>query len=436
MRIWGLLLLVLLATRPVVGGPRTDFPYDTIVDAEEVYVRSGPGTNYYPTGKLKRGQPVTVYRHDPGAWYMIGPPAGSFSWVRAQHIRRMADGQGVVTANNVVVWVGSVESDIHELFQRKLAEGDEVRILGEKLLPAQNADERSELWYRITPPPGEWRWVNGQTLAPPRPLEGVGKRPGTPAATVVHRPPSAGEFGDFGDQDFAPPEVMQSRQYLEVSQQRRRPVDDDPPGELIERPLVRRKAESAPSGEQRLPPQLESQLAELDRLDVRFRSILDLEPSEWDFAKLVEDYRNLRSRAASTNLQQMIDGRLSKIGGYENVKAQRVELAKLSREVVQRDAELTQQQRAHEARATALQALQYDGAGIVQRSALTGAGAPRYALVAPSGRVLAYLMPAPGVNLEAWIGRSAGVVGSRVPQPQLKSDLITVIRLSPVRLSD
>jgi hypothetical protein len=56
-------------------------------------------------------------------------------------------------------------------------------------------------------------------------------------------------------------------------------------------------------------------------------------------------------------------------------------------------------------------------------------------LLNQSGRVLAYLVPAPGVNLEPWLGRSAGVDGPRIPNQELKSDLITVNRLTPVRLT-
>jgi len=42
------------------------FPYKAYVTSGEVYVRSGPGKNYYPTSKLKIGDAVEVYRHDPG----------------------------------------------------------------------------------------------------------------------------------------------------------------------------------------------------------------------------------------------------------------------------------------------------------------------------------------------------------------------------------
>ena len=49
------------------------FPYTAYVAVDDVYVRSGPGQNYYPTDKLKRGQEVEVYRHDPGGWCAVRP---------------------------------------------------------------------------------------------------------------------------------------------------------------------------------------------------------------------------------------------------------------------------------------------------------------------------------------------------------------------------
>jgi uncharacterized protein YgiM (DUF1202 family) len=68
--------VLLLATSPV-RAQSTTFPYEAIVDADDVYARSGPGKRYYPTMKVRSGLRVSVYRHDPGGWYMIAPPPGS-----------------------------------------------------------------------------------------------------------------------------------------------------------------------------------------------------------------------------------------------------------------------------------------------------------------------------------------------------------------------
>src|SRR6266478_506683 len=63
-----------------------EFPYTACVNSAEVFLRSGPGKNYYPTDKLDKGTKVEVYRQDPGGWCAIRPPAHSFSWVSARQL--------------------------------------------------------------------------------------------------------------------------------------------------------------------------------------------------------------------------------------------------------------------------------------------------------------------------------------------------------------
>ena len=72
---------------PVPASGEQTFPYTAYVTADDVYVRSGPGQSYYPTDKLKPGQQVEVYRHDPGGWYAIKPPEGSFTWVSGRYLK-------------------------------------------------------------------------------------------------------------------------------------------------------------------------------------------------------------------------------------------------------------------------------------------------------------------------------------------------------------
>jgi hypothetical protein len=155
---------------------------------------------------------------------------------------------------------------------------------------------------------------------------------------------------------------------------------------------------------------------------------------EWDFGQVEHDYQALRRETDSGNIQQMIDTRLIRIAGYRETRTKEEDLARVQSETARRDAELAEIQRRQEAQLASLRQPRFDGAGLVQRSALTRRGAPPYVLLAPSGRVLAYLVPAPGVNLDGWIGRAAGVYGSRLLHPELKADLITVNRLTAVRL--
>jgi len=88
-RIITLAALVLTHIIPAQGQSRK-FPYQAIITENETYIRSGPGSRYYPTARLSQGANVTVHRHDPGGWYMIAPPSGSFSWIRAEYVDCLA----------------------------------------------------------------------------------------------------------------------------------------------------------------------------------------------------------------------------------------------------------------------------------------------------------------------------------------------------------
>ncbi len=78
--------------------------------------------------------------------------------------------------------------------------------------------------------------------------------------------------------------------------------------------------------------------------------------------------------------------------------------------------------------------VQFDGAGILQRSATRYPGAPPYVLLAPNGRILTYLRPDPRINLERYVGRAVGVFGPRRFAPELQADLLDVKGVMPVRL--
>jgi hypothetical protein len=77
---------------------------------------------------------------------------------------------------------------------------------------------------------------------------------------------------------------------------------------------------------------------------------------------------------------------------------------------------------------------QFDGAGIIQRSATAAPGQPQHVLLTPNGRVLAYLQGEPGVNLDTYVGQSMGLFGQRSHHPDLSADMLTVRGASPVRL--
>jgi uncharacterized protein YraI len=142
------------------------FPYAAEITGDDIYLRSGPGTNYYNCGKLRRGDKVQVVSAR-FSWSCIVPPAGSFSWISTQYVSIDSTnlGVGIVTGDNVRVYAGSdYVRPIHSTtLQLKLNRGDKIKPLGEE----------KENYYKIAPPTGAYLWVSSEYIKPLGPIGGT-----------------------------------------------------------------------------------------------------------------------------------------------------------------------------------------------------------------------------------------------------------------------
>ena len=159
------------------------FPYVAYVVADDVYVRSGPGRDYYPTQKLGKTDSVEVYRHDPGGWLAIRPPEGSFTWVSSRFVEPTEKGIGKVTEENTVARVGSQFSSIRDVIQVRLEKGELVQIL-------EAANNGGQTWYKISPPSGEFRWISADYVDRRPPNDGVSE-PRSEQDLAIHERPAA-----------------------------------------------------------------------------------------------------------------------------------------------------------------------------------------------------------------------------------------------------
>ena len=137
----------------------TEVPYRAYITTNDVYVRSGPGTNYYPVQRLKRGDVVEVYRHDPGGWYAIRPLDECFSWISAEFVEPREGNMAEVIGDRVVARVGSAFSDIRDVIQVRLDRGERIDVIEARRFGEGPA---AQTWYKIKPPSGEFRWVSGK----------------------------------------------------------------------------------------------------------------------------------------------------------------------------------------------------------------------------------------------------------------------------------
>ncbi len=140
------------APAPAAAKPTGDSSIGYI-KGNNVYIRSGFSTNYYPVTKLNKGDEVKIVGEEFG-WLKIVPPAGTYSLVDKTYIDRIDDQKGVA---NGVSWVyaGSNLDERHYAKQVKLAKGNEVQVIGES---------KDGAFYKIEPPPGAHVWIKADLL--------------------------------------------------------------------------------------------------------------------------------------------------------------------------------------------------------------------------------------------------------------------------------
>lgn len=369
MRLFAIAATFVAMCSPVFAAQVRTFPYTAIVETDGLEVRSGQGRRFYVTNKLKRGTRVIVHRHDPGGWYMIAPPANSFSWIRAEHVRPTQAGLGVVTAIDVAIHVGSATGSQFDVLQRFLSTGDEVVILGKANLRFEG---ESIAMVKIKPPQGEWRWVSGESVTPANakvrsqldtdPFE-------TPSVARGTIQVSAEEFDTDntirtadGSDEFEVPLQPDDSAFEDFES-----TESDnalPNRKLAERPLVRLNAndridsERSPRHKTTQPrtktrvgasvarseaPSEEMQefREQLKLVDRHFQEMIKLETSQWNISQIEDEYRQLQQTAPHPALASQVNLRMGAVERYAVIQQRYDEFVALTSETEKREAELS-----------------------------------------------------------------------------------------------
>ncbi len=487
-------VLVTLGVCQGVFGGEHPLPYKAYVVSDGVYVRSGPGKNYYPTMKLPLGAEVEVYRHDPGGWYAIRPPKESFTWVSAKYVEVGDDGLGTITGDQVAARVGSTFSDIRDVIQVRLHEGEIVEILGEKQFTGSSEAGR---WYRVAPPAGEFRWVFGRMVDPDYMTSGVREakggaspllvpprpsiRPEPEAASAIEEPARLEELN-------VPEEPVQEAQYvvieppvLDLSEEKiGRPAEelkpaarqadwvaaDGGPSQVsapkplrpervagYERPARPETKDSDPAPAKKslgyVSPRIpelnepEEEAAQtpvvdrpllpfgeaLERLEFELAQMLAEEPTVWSFTELEIQAQSLLERADTALERGKVRLLLRKIAQSNDVKRRYAKFVDTEVQLDRREQRLESLRNAPASaeNGTASAALssdgkRYDGEGRLGRVVTSEADAPRYALVDEAGKLRCFVTPAPGMNLDYYVGNWIGITGSSgyIPKRQAR----------------
>ena len=139
--------------------PRKE-PEAIYVAVEQARLYAGPSSDFYPTGSAKRGTALEVYLRADNGWLGVRPPQGSFSWVPASQAYLLPGGRVIeITDANAVSWIGTELGSAKQYrWQVQLKVGEQLTLLGEATIKSET-DDRETLWYKVSPPAGEFRWI-------------------------------------------------------------------------------------------------------------------------------------------------------------------------------------------------------------------------------------------------------------------------------------
>ena len=416
------------------------FPYTTQVLGNEAYVRSGPGRNFYPTDKLKPGASVEVYRHDPGGWCAIRPPAGSFSWVSARYVELIDDELGEVTVDQVVARVGSQLSNVRDVIQVRLNAGERVAILDEYTSGSQS-------WYKVAAPAGEFRWIRQSLVNTPDvagdSLDSVPNNTTPPVETtpqilIQEETEQTGEAGPTGFQPagYDSPATPAAN----AATAENRPVATSRESTAATVPAAARQFDFA---------------SEVAAIELRISQLVAEEPTLWVFDDLEQRVADLDAASGTAGERQLAKGlqqklermaeihdRFEQVGSVVDTSdrqmlsaAQPPALQVPPQESASStdfgDVGAPNSPNSSDTRVPPVAAIdrKFDAQGVLRPVVSRRTDAPRYALVDEAGTVLSFLTPAPGMNLQPHLGARLGIVGTRGYLSDLRKPHLMVKRI-------
>lgn len=437
------LLLTALAS---FAQAETTFPYQAAINGSDVYVRSGPGKNYYPTDKLQRGTLVEVYRHDPGGWVAIRPPHDSFSWIAGEHLRLSDDDIAEIVSEKAVAYVGSRFRDVHDVRQVQLDRGEAVQIVGEKRFTGEGGNV-AQTWYKIMPPAGEFRWVYGKLLLKQQDADAVASNSDRNAESFEPTPidsPSPTAVADYEPTPINLQPEAATGDDEGVAKASYEESAGEEPGRLPQAggrdaPIRIAGSGNEASDNNETSPRQRT----VDDLDVALSLIVAEEPDTWDFHDLAIRADKTIKEAESALLRGRARRVLREIARYETIQSEYFEAEEIREEAEQVDDELESEIENEVAQASAEEEVEeaevrtpqdrFDGIGRLTPVKSKRIGAPPYALTDPEGVVLMFVTPTTDVKLQAYVGEIVGLTGNRGYLPELKAAHLTARRVELFR---
>jgi uncharacterized protein YgiM (DUF1202 family) len=426
--------IALILVVPSYTSADEEFPHTAVIAQDRTPVRSGPGDDHYRTDELKRGTEIEVHQHTTSGWLAIRPLESSFSWV-AQRDVEVGDDRttALVIGSSAVSWIGSNSDDVVDhRWLVKLKTGEELAVLGKERRKIV-ADGKSDLYYKIAPPSGEFRWVHkDDVVASTEELEAPKKDPEVKLADFRV------SLRERAKTKAVPPEAplptaVKETTTGEIAEAKEEAKKDDFSSRGSSatlsgnKPLA--KSERIPKRELKSEPSVleggntESRIRELDgRL-----SLLVAQPVEkWNFVRLRKDAEEIAAESSSTLERARVQVFLDKVSDFEGLRTRHATFAPPDT-TTKKDADSKKSKQAA-AKDKSLDP-RFDGTGWLLPVHSTKRNAPPYALLDDDGNILQFVSPAPGLNLNRYLKKEVGIIGQKQPTDALDKPHLTAHRI-------
>ena len=411
------------------------FQFEGEVNANAVYVRSGPSDNDYATTKLDKGAKVIVVGAGKFDWLKILPPEGSFCYVAKAYVEKRGDGKLGRVTNALNVRVGSQLLPMKTKVAAKLEPGQDVQIVGEQ-------DE----YFKIKPPQNVYLYINKQFVEPVRrvdvpglPTDGETTARG-PAPQTDAAAPTAGATPPVAAGGATPDPVE-------------RPTADPtrPTGAAIADPIARdpaiasagpttQPAQTAAADTTPVTPTTQpAALAvavelEFDQLETRLKEVSALPVQQQPVPELLAGYEKLAaSELLPESMRRVAEYRVATLKVHNE---NRELILAHERDRQNREAALLALKREGEELADRMKStgiVFYTAVGTLRPSSLqTGGEGTLYRLTDPvTGRTLVYIRST-DPKMVSMMGLFVGVQGEVFDDPQWKLKLIAPTDIEPI----
>ncbi|CAN5690562.1 hypothetical protein BH09PLA1_BH09PLA1_19690 [soil metagenome] len=385
------------ATEP--GIENSKYQAAGVINANAVYVRSGPSDNDYPVMKIDKGSPVTVVgvRFE---WLKVVPPEGSFCYVSKAYVDRHGDGSVGRVTNTLYVRVGSQLNGMKAKVATKLEPGSPVQIIGDQ-------DE----YFKIKPPESVYFFVNKQYVD---------------AVKVID--PNA-KLEDNGMALNPPADNSQPKATETASQESSASLPGD------ENPQVADASTGPPTtGPSTQPAGLADAETEFDKLEVAYAEMTKQSLDEQDIASALKTYEQLAKPDAGLpeTLRRIAEAKAGYLKTRVKDKEEFIAVMKQQEEMKQKQMALKAEREELEQRLRAADMKYYAAVGVLRPSNLQTGQSTLYRLTDPAnGRTVVYIRSDDG-KIGSFIGQFIGVKGEPATDAQLSLRVISPTEYEPV----